>query len=511
MAATNENNVRRVVPRLRSFSEALRIGELDPARTNTDSKLGGEEFLRQREREWMANKSILFATDLVAASHVLGASDIAKQAAEYILESPSGSLPIARRLAASLLGITEVDVGNIRSASPAEARATIKQLKQRRLSEPRNAYVWADLAKLYVTTGLLEPAHRAMRIALALAPYDRFVIRNAVRIFLHSGEKDRALTLLRRNERTKLDPWLMAAELAVSAIMEKGPKFGKDAEAIIAANDFGPFHMSELASALASTELWNGKAKRSQRLFAQSLIEPTENALAQGVWAAKSVNLPPIPEDAFSHQPAPEAHALFAHAEQDWQKAFDYSKDWARYESFSARPYLFASSIASSFLDHPDEGVSLAEEGLLTNPGHGGLINNQAFCLVLSGKPAEARKVLQAVDAKNISASAAICLVATEGLIEYRTGSPESGRILYKNAIQAATRQKLDALRIRAMLYFAREELMFSAPGAESFFEKTQGEALRSGARDLVALAALIKEQIQKSKITAAMVRLPPT
>src|SRR6185295_6008504 len=97
----------------------------------------------------------------------------------------------------------------------------IKALKQRRIAEPRNAFVWSDLARLYVLVGLRDQAERAMQVALSLAPFDRFIVRSAARFFLHSSNPDRSLQILRRNERTKLDPWLMAAELAFSSVVNK--------------------------------------------------------------------------------------------------------------------------------------------------------------------------------------------------------------------------------------------------------------------------------------------------
>ena len=91
MAATNEIGIRRVVPRWRNFRVTLDSGELGAAVPSDARGLGGEEFLRQREHEWLEHRSLLFATDLVATSHVLGNSSIAKDAANFVLEDNSNA------------------------------------------------------------------------------------------------------------------------------------------------------------------------------------------------------------------------------------------------------------------------------------------------------------------------------------------------------------------------------------------------------------------------------------
>src|SRR5439155_22265534 len=126
----------------------------------------------------------------------------------------SGASPLARKPASSVPGIpTEFDTHPLGG----DHRSRIRVLRQRSIAEPRNAFVWVDLALLYTTLGLRDQAARAIRIALALAPEDRFVLRCASRFLVHIGDAERAHHILKRSEATPYDPWLMAAEFAVSS------------------------------------------------------------------------------------------------------------------------------------------------------------------------------------------------------------------------------------------------------------------------------------------------------
>ena len=502
MATTVESSNRRIVPRWRSFRDALATRELDPTAIAESKGIGGEEFLRQREHEWLENKELPFATDLVGAACVLGDSEIAKEAADFILEKGSQAGALAQKLARFVLRIPEPPDIIRPSVSDWKivAQNQIRNLKGRSRTEPRNAFVWTDLARLYVQLALTKPAERAIRVALALAPADRFVLRSAARFYLHIGENEQALRLLRRNERTKIDPWLMAAELAVSSVLEKTPKFGKIADQCLTSGRLPPFHASELASALASFEMWEGNDKRAKRLFNQSLIEPTENALAQGVWASNKIGLN-VDEKRFSALNAQEAQALSAHIQHNWESSFQFSRQWVKYESFSARPHLHGSSLASSVLQNPAEGERIARDGIRTNPGHAGLLNSIAFCLASQGKPDEAKKIIQEVKIDESPLIAKICLIATMGLIEYRLGSHDGGRILYERAIAEAVKHNKPELKARAMLYLAREEGLAGRPKAEVCMKEAIAEAAKFPQLDLQTLAAIFSTEIQNVEI----------
>jgi len=476
MAASNENADRRVVPRWRTFQQALATNELSPASVATAATIDVAPFLHEKEDSWLRNKTIPFALDLVSASTVLGPSKHANAAAEMLLEAKTKINPTARSLAQGLLGVTEEPIAKKITSSP-NILTEISLLKRKRIEQKRNAFVWTDLARLYVAVGQNESAWRALRVALTLAPSDRFVLRCTTRFLLHDRKPEKAFGLLQKNQRTPEDPWLIAAEIAVSSVLSKPSKFAKVGSQLLKHGDLPPFHTSELASALASLEMFSGNDRKANRLFRSALVDPTDNALAQTIWASKRTGLGNVD---ISHLEKPnlnEPRALDYFNRFNWKETVHFAEGWARDESFSARPRLLASAIATTFLHQSKRSEQIAREGLATNPGHPGLINNIAFALIDQGKPFEARQIIDTVDRRLVTVNEAICLLATAGLAYFRLGEIDRGREFYEDAISAAFQNRNEYLRMLARLYFAREEIRVGTPGARERFAAVSDDA----------------------------------
>lgn len=476
MAASNENSERRVVPRWRPFREALANNELSAAVVAAAPTFDGGPFMAEKESAWLEHKALPFALDLVSAAAVLGESEASKEAAVFILESNPGSSISGQSIARHILGILSPPPARGISSRSEIIRA-VKELKSRRLSQMRNAFVWVDLARLYILLDQIESARHTMRVALTLAPTDRFVLRSATRMLLHSKAPDEALHLLRKNSRTPADPWLIAAEIAVSSVLDKDPKFAKAGQRILKSSDVPPFHLSELASALGSFEMFEGNLKHARRFFAFSLTKPTDNALAQAAWASKRAGLSEIDETLLLAPHVSEAQAITAHNRGKWNDVLHYARIWTEDEPFSARPRQLASATASSLLDQFSIAEQIAIEGLVTNPGHPGLINNIAFALASQGRASEAMAQLEKLDKSQMTRTDSICLIATAGLALFRAGNIEDGRKHYEAAIHAAAVDKNQNLRILATLYYNRERIFVKDPKALKEFSCAVEEA----------------------------------
>jgi tetratricopeptide (TPR) repeat protein len=511
MSTILENSKRRLVPRWHSFKEAIASGELDPHGIAPATAIDASEFLAEKAREWESSKTLLFATDFVGAAYVLGVPGPAKQAAEFILAADSGASPLAKKIACSVLGIAPQPSDLEPEQARNDHRSRIRALKQRSITEPRNAFVWIDLALLYTTLGMREQAARVVRVALALTPQDRFVLRCASRFLVHIGEPDKAHAILKRSDATPTDPWLLAAELAVASILEKSSRFTRAAGHMLEGKTAPPLHLSELAGALASTELWSGNTRRAGKLFTQSLTDPTENALAQGVWASREVSIAQIGAVLKAQPTANEAQTLSTFWAGLWPDSVAFSAKWAKDEPFSTRPFVHGSFLASTALENPPEGERIARLGLRVNPNDPGLLNNLAFSLVGEGKPAEAKEAISEVPFERAPDHSKICLLATKGLIEYRLGKPAAGRKLYQEAIAKAAKLKLAALKARALLYLAREEALSGQPHFDAVLKDAIQEISKINNPELHHLAALTKNNIQQHLIRTAVQEAHPT
>jgi tetratricopeptide (TPR) repeat protein len=266
-----------------------------------------------------------------------------------------------------------------------------------------------------------------------------------------------------------------------------------------------PLHLSELAGALASTELWAGNSRRAGKLFTQSLIDPTENALAQGVWASRDVSIDQMGKVLQAQPNANEAQTLSTFWAGRWPDSVAFSEKWAQDEPFSTRPFLHGSFLASSALQNPGEGERIARLGLRVNPHDPGLLNNLAFSLVGQGKPTEAKEAIRDVPFEHAPQHSKICLLATKGLIEYRLGRPAEGRKLYQEAISRAAKLNLIPLKARALLYLAREEALATQANFDAVLKDAIREISRINNLELHHLAATIKSTIEQHLVRTAM------
>lgn len=501
MAASSENKDRQVIPRWRTFREALNSGELSSAEVLKSPRIDATEFIREKEKDFKQNKAVPFALDLVSAATVLGKTEISLEAAEFILENGNDISETGIGLARSLLGVSEPSKPIIIPQSRIQVVEGLRQLKQKRIAQRKNPFVWVDLAQLYTLLGQNEQARQALRIALALAPSERFVVRCTVRFLHHINEDEEALRLLRKNPRTAVDPWLMAAEIAASGLAETSSRFAKIGGTFLGKADIHRYHTSELASALATLEMKAGKHRHSNKLFYESLKKPTANALAQAVWASKRAGLDQIDPELLAKARASEAITLDFFNRREWQKVIVEAENWSKEEGFSPRPHILASSVVASLLDRPAEGEEICRKGLEANPKNPILLNNKAFAQILQGKIDEADKTLSEVDLENTHGREKICLLATTGLAFFRSGKQEEGRQCYQKAISLAIAAEDTAFKVLASLYFAREEVLIGNKEGFKDFERAYQSAQKLKQSNLPAIAEHLAITVGKEAV----------
>src|SRR5439155_17862893 len=97
---------------------------------------------------------------------------------------------------------------------------------------------------------------------------------------------------------------------------------------------------------------------------------------------------------------------------------------------------------ASVVRDDPELALQFANLGLSTKPKDTLLLNNKAVALALLGRPQEARETIQLIQRPDLKDGMEATYIATQGMIEYRLGNPEIGRILYEEAREVTRRQR---------------------------------------------------------------------
>jgi Flp pilus assembly protein TadD len=490
MSAPLSDDHREIIPRWHDLATTIANGELTPPRREANPLPA--DFLRDKLSDFRREGTLAFASEVVGAALVLGREDEAKDAALSVLANRSQATSAAITLAEQILT-------NRKSPAPPKLSRTtlqeaIRAARRITTNHPRNAFAWAELARNYATLGVIDKATKAMDVALGLGPNNRYLLRSSARLYTHQGDRERAHRLLRNSDATPYDPWLLAAELSTASLAGKTPQFAKAARQLLDAGRFSPFDLAELASALGTLDAKSADLRRARRLFRLALERPNENVVAQARWAATQAFID-IDPDILRTKRAFEARAWYDFYSGAWESALQAGKLWLQDQPFSANPAIHTSYIAAVALEDHNEALRIIDDGLLANQSNPMLLNNRAYSLANLGLVREADATLGRI-AKlpgERLASMKPFLLATAGLVSFRTGDLARGREAYTAAIEAAQRIGDKRLAAKAALFSALEEL-HSQSGEKQPLERADKLSAEFTGIDV----ALLRERIQK-------------
>jgi Flp pilus assembly protein TadD len=462
MAGILKKKHRNVVPRWRLFKITTRLGELSSSRTSVAREVVVPD-LTILQVAFSENKNIWYATDLLSAAFTFRRQDEARDAATFILEHKSEAASAAIDLATRVL-LPDLAVPT-EERLPNEWEELVRSTRRQLRASERDAVRWTDLALAYTVLGNKEHAGSCISIALHLAPDNRFVLRAAARCFLHWGDPEKAHALLRRNPKTESDPWLLSAEIALASSRNQRSIHASEARRVVADENLSPHSRSELAIALTAVELESGSKKAASRLLRQSVIDPTENTVAQVQWMLSEKHLT-IPElETYDVPLMFEAKASDRYDAGDWEGALAYADLWYGDQPFSSRPADLASYCAF-LLGRFDDAVTYLESASASNWNDPMLINNLAYFNARAGNIAEAEEVLRDLKGLKLDPEQRLIVQATRGLVELRKGNVDLGRELYSVTIAQAWKPAHARIKVLSALNFAREEASLGNSGA---------------------------------------------
>lgn len=488
---------RNVIPRWREFKATASTGELESLRSPRHPVPDDGTELNERRQAWENHPTLAYAGDFVGTAMVLGHEEEAIEAAEFILRSDS-AVPLGlRRLACAALGM-EDELTDVSFPTVSETCRLIHNLRRRIMDAPRNAVALVDLARYYAALGQNTPAVKVMKRALILAPDNRFVLRSATRLFVANNDLEAAHDYLSRSPRTKTDPWLLASEVAVATEAGGVSRFVKEGQRLLDQASFAPSDTAELASALAKLDLNSFNLKNARRLFRRSLQSPTENALAQAGWVSQQLSGIEVPVALFDQPCSYEANARRFYQASDWRSALRFYREWLHDEPFSSQPAETGSYLAGVTVGDYILSEQFAREGLLTHKKDPTLLNNLAVALAHQDRLEEAREVYSTINPTGVDLSTQVVLQATRGLLQFRAGNMEEGRILYRDAIDLAGQYGDTRLQALAWIHLAYQEML---AGSDSFFvalSNAKADADRCGSIEAQAMIMRVDEERKK-------------
>ena len=477
MAGFSTDKDRKVIPRWRTFEQTLRFGELNSVVPPRAHHQVTSDFLAPKIMDWLEHQTVGHAADLVGSALTLGREGEAAEAARFLLQDDLNVSPWARELAEQALGTP----GNSETVPSPEAlkrpalHARVRILRHLLRTEPRDPIIWVELSRVYAILGLGDQAARSMTVALQLAMNNRFVLRSASRLWVYLDDPERAQDIIVRADRTRHDPWLLAAEIAIGSIDGKTPRFVKAARRMLLDGQFSPAHISELASAVATLELSSGSVKKSKKLFGRSLEYPTENSIAQAAWASRQNSIIHLDEEYLDRPNTFEARSWSFYSQSRWEQAIEECQLWQNDQPFSSRPSIHGSYVSATALEDYARSEEFAEQGLIANPSDFTLLNNLAFALINRGNIEGAKKALSRANRLQLSDRYQVVLQATQGLLAFRTGEVEVGRQLYSDARLKARKLHDSKPFALASAFYAIEEISQKV----SYSSSVRSEALQ--------------------------------
>lgn len=496
---------RRMVPRWRSLAATLKSRELGhPAKYAQENSLHvptPPDLLTRLER-WRLSPSLITAAELVEGCIVEGREREAIDAARRLVTIDRDAAPLIREQAARLLqrlghgdGLPADLAQDSRSAIPPRYLTRI---------HPHDPLAWVELALAQTIRGSSPSAERSMRVALSLAPDNRHVLRSAARMFLHQGEPDRALSTIVRSAATRNDPWLISSEISMASLADKPSRFLKAGTVILEQRNLMPRQITELAGAIATEEMISGNRKKSRRSFAQSMIDPTGSALAQGEWAAPKLGAGELVPESHLSTTFENAEAMAFHwfRLRHFDSVGDACERWHENDPFSIRPFEFG-SVTAGYVEDFGKALDFARRGLEMQPRSATLLNAYAFAAASLDQVDDATKVLSKLKLTECDQITRLIAMANFGLIAFRMGDEATGRRLYNDAIEGFRREGSHEISARARIYLAREAIRASSGDWPVLLKQAQDAMSKFKASEGTQSLRLVEKQVAERHSSA--------
>ncbi len=496
------SNQRRLIPRWRAPNVSSQAGEWNTLQPGPPQELNDAHFLAALA-EFEKDHSVESALEVVGGAIVLSEEPRAKAAALFLAEQETaarGSRELAREVLRPIL--PSIAAWDSKGSQVRPEYLAISRIRASLRAYPANPLLWMELARAYLFLGQRRPAQMATKIAVDLAPTNRYVLRAATRFFIHDHDPERALYLLDRGNPSLRDPWLLAARIATAQVADQPPQFIKQGLQLLASASLAPLQTSELAGALGSLELFKGNQRFARRHFKQSLIDPTENAVAQAVWTQKDLREFKVPPETLLRQDTFEANACQAFRDGRWKASLEACLGWLADEPFSSRPITLGSFLAIEVMEDFQLCESLCEKGLESNPHHPGLINNLTVALVYKGDLERAEEKLSMVAADQSDQSMHAHLIATKGLLAFRRGRVEEGRNFYNRAIDLAASDPV--VKAMAVIHLGLEEVRHDARIGEEVAMRAEVESKGIKDESIRLLIGRLNARVLMAKETQA-------
>jgi len=137
-----------------------------------------------------------------------------------------------------------------------------------------------------------------------------------------------------------------------------------------------------------------------------------------------------------------------------------------------------------------------ARHGLSTHPNEFMLLNNLAVSLACQGRTSDAVKEFERINQADAEGTYKPTWLATKGLIQFRLGSPDAGRRLYRTAVVEAKGKRDTRSVVWALIHFASEEFRFDPIKGECLIQEAVADLYQLAKIDQTIATRLIERAL---------------
>lgn len=476
---------RLVIPIWRRFSDAVKLNEL----SSTDNSINIKPDISTIISDWSDDKNIITASEVINAALTITDVDFQelKEAKDYLEKSKYNSVSLPLKSINELINknnthndsnqniinkqfdllLEDINVENINDiwkrinfTGINEAIGALRQLSQKNLYNP---VVWVEMSRMYLIQGHVEKADKAMRIALSIAPNNKFVLRASTSLYVNIDDSERAIYHLRKSPRTKYDPWLVSAHIAASRVINRYSPLIKNGFTMINSKDFSPLNLTELASSIGTEEYKSGGLKKAKEFFNIALKRPNDNTLAQIEWVSQldnKFNFNPSKYKKLILNPF-EANALDALENEHWNEAVINGAKWFLETPYNVNSARFIVFMLTALFNQHNDAIEFCKAAIRIHPDDHTVVNNLVYCHIIANRTQEIKSYVNKflkTDFSMLSMENKVAYAATLGLLHFRSGRHEEGRSLYKRSIELAQNAKMLVSIALASTNLLREE-----------------------------------------------------
>lgn len=461
MERQDDDKRRTVVPRWRSLGETPQH-ELEVVARVPRAKPAPLHILDTVVERWEQDPTVINAAEVADAISLLGPHPKAEPAIAYLRSQQQRLQPLVTSR------FSQLPPNSRPPMSMQGVHKAISNKKRQLRDQPRNAIGHVEIARLYAVAAQSNHAAYHMDLAVKVAPNNRYVLRSAARLFVHEDAPLQALHYLQKSEAINVDPWLMAAEVAISDTAGETPTFGIKHLKWLSSVEKASIHYSELASALGALEDGAGSHKIARKLIKRSLDQPTENSLAQALWMSTKAKHQFVDLTKNYNENAYEAGVIQAIHTKKYDVADRFAWSWLNDEPFSSEPACHGSFVNCIFTRAYERAIAFAERGLLSNPDDDVLKNNRAFAMIMAGRLDEGKKLLPVVSRNDPDKRRVIFDLALHGLFNFKSGNFDEGRRFYSEAVKLS-RPHHPSLFASAIAHWLENEVLAGQATREQF------------------------------------------